>query len=129
MLFPQPEAPEFSVQVEFGPQMSDERLRELIAELSDCAGLAQKLALLKDSVAHPNDFVEALDACFWEDELDSALCLLQNAELAYLWNRLCQRKGDALFCREQNAAWENRLIDRVQALGLTNSAGFLQPPV
>ncbi len=91
--------------------MPDEALRELISEMAECRYTSDKLAMVKQYVHSLRDLMEVLNICFFENEYSLVFDLLSREELLALLGYLRARKGEKLYKKSQNNAWENALLD------------------
>ncbi len=75
-----------------GEKMEDEKLRELIKELNECAGTADKLVRIKQEVRSLEDLAELLELCFDREEYPFVYRLLTDEEKRQLYRYRMQRK-------------------------------------
>jgi hypothetical protein len=85
--------------------MDDDRLRDLINELSDCRFLTDKIAMVKQNVHSLRDYFEILNICFWDDECQALFDTLSHEELKHL--RLAVKQKQSKFPEwKSETGWE-----------------------
>jgi hypothetical protein len=89
-----------------GKRMDDEALRELIEEMRGLRYTTDKVAMVKMHIRSVADLTEVLGECFEDGEYDAVFRLLEDAELQELVKRICDKKGEDLGDRSENALFD-----------------------
>lgn len=99
-----------------GAQMEDEKLRELIAEISGCRKLSDKLLMVKTYVKSIADLKEVLDVCFFADEFTEVFKLLDTRELGVIKHLLEeeQRQNFLTDNCDNEDSWKNEFIKYIK---------------
>lgn len=78
---------------EDGISMEDDKLRELIEELSGRKTVAEKLTLIREKINSLRDFIELLNECFYGEEYVEVFHMLQNTEKSIIWKYIREDAG------------------------------------
>lgn len=78
---------------EDGISMEDEKLRELIEELSGRRSVSEKLALIRERIKSLRDFTELLDECFYGDEYREIFQMLNDTEKEIILRQIREEAG------------------------------------
>ena len=84
--------------------MDNEKLRELIDEISSCRFTEDKIIIIHNEVTSLEDLVEILNNCIWEDEVECLLRNISSDEIYLLKYYLNNKSKDSI----SNTGWENK---------------------
>lgn len=90
--------------------MDNEKLRDLINEISDCRFISDKLTMVKEEVHSLSDLLEVLSVCFWGDEAIELFKTLSNEEI-YIIKHYLDSKGEVY---SSDSEWEIKFKDYIK---------------
>jgi hypothetical protein len=94
-----------------GAMMDNDRLRALIAEISDCRLPDEKAAAAMRKTRSLRDLTEILDVCFWGDESISLFKALGSLELQILLDFVHKKSPE----RFSETGWEQKLLEYIES--------------
>jgi len=101
-----------------GDQMEDEKLRQLIDEISACRHLSEKISMVKLHVKSLSDLMEVLGACFFEGEFIEVFKLLDINELGVIKRLLEEEKMQNYItdnCNDEDS-WKEAFLEYTKVI-------------